>query len=607
MPSLNTLQGRDQGKTFLITQSATMIGREASSDIQLLDTETSRRHAEIRRVSADCYDLIDLDSSNGTRINGKRITCQRLRNGDQIEIGSTAFVFSGLVEPSSFDVIPKMDIVLKHGNPDNSQIVSNYLRRSDLSSRDDFSTRGNAITPPATPIQDSSDSQLDDSPNRREPERALEVIYQTALAVGRTDELDQVLHRVLQLVFDWIDADRGCIMLRDQSTGTLEPAARRDRNTDQNPQSAQTISISQTILDHVLEQQTGVRTSNAKRDHRFESAASIVQSGIREALCVPLQGRYAIVGLLYVDTYTSPGQISPDGHRSRFNDDHLELTTAIGHQAALAIEDTFYYSTLLKNERLAAMGQTITSLSHHIKNILQGIRGGSFLIESGLEQDDTKAVRRGWKIVDRNQERISNLVLDMLTYSKDRKPDKKLSNLNEVAKEIAESLEPRAKSINVQVQLDLLPELPDSWFDTDSMHRALLNLVINAMDALDESQRPHTDAHSPPDHPPVPPGQIRIRTDYQNNQWIVEVIDNGPGIPPGFETKLFSLFESSKGARGTGIGLPVSAKIVQEHGGKLEAIDHSPERGTTFRITLPNAEPENEPENEQQDGNTLVN
>ena len=179
------------------------------------------------------------------------------------------------------------------------------------------------------------------------------------------------------------------------------------------------IAISRTILDFVMEKKEGVRTSNARDDSRFDAAASIVQAGVREALCVPLQGRYDIVGALYVDTYTSPGKLIQSGNQLRFTDDHLRLITAIGHQAALAIEDTFYYSALLQGERLAAMGQTIATLSHHVKNILQGIRGGSYLIEAGLERDDTDAVRRGWGIVDRNQDRISNLVMDMLTFSKE--------------------------------------------------------------------------------------------------------------------------------------------------------------------------------------------
>src|SRR5207342_701614 len=116
------------------------------------------------------------------------------------------------------------------------------------------------------------------------------------------------------------------------------------------------------------------------------------------------------------------GTLSP-ASRGRFSQDHLMLMVAIGHQAGLAIENTLFYQAKLQAERLAAMGQTIATLSHHIKNILQGIRGGSYLIEEGLKEEDNDVVRRGWRIVEKNQERISNLVMDMLTFSKDREPE----------------------------------------------------------------------------------------------------------------------------------------------------------------------------------------
>src|SRR4029077_3326776 len=101
----------------------------------------------------------------------------------------------------------------------------------------------------------------------------------------------------------------------------------------------------------------------------------------------------------------------------RFREEHLKLMVAIGHQAALAVEDTMYYSAMVQAERLAAVGQTIAMLSHHIKNILQGVRGGSYLIEMGLNDHDDEMVRKGWNIVEKNQNKISAMVMDMLTFS----------------------------------------------------------------------------------------------------------------------------------------------------------------------------------------------
>ena len=146
--------------------------------------------------------------------------------------------------------------------------------------------------------------------------------------------------------------------------------------------------------------------------------------GVREAICVPMQGRYDVVGVIYIDTSTSPAaDRSSRAAANKFTEDHLKLMIAIAHQAALAVEDTRYYSAMVQAERLAAVGQTIATLSHHIKNILQGIRGGSYLIEMGLTEHDETMVRKGWKIVEKNQNKISALVMDMLTFSKEREPD----------------------------------------------------------------------------------------------------------------------------------------------------------------------------------------
>ena len=124
------------------------------------------------------------------------------------------------------------------------------------------------------------------------------------------------------------------------------------------------------------------------------------------------------------------------------------------------MEDTSYYKALVQAERLAAIGQTIASLSHHIKNILQGVRGGSYLIELGLgdhdratrEDDDgtspekaVETIRKGWNIVERNQDRISKLVMDMLTFSKEREPEPVPTELNEVLAEVHQLMTNRAE------------------------------------------------------------------------------------------------------------------------------------------------------------------
>ena len=160
---------------------------------------------------------------------------------------------------------------------------------------------------------------------------------------------------------------------------------------------------------------------------------------------------------------------------------------------------------MVQAERLAAVGQTIATLSHHIKNILQGIRGGSYLIEMGMK-DHAKAIadgkmdveaaekavgimRKGWGIVEKNQERISTLVMDMLTFSKEREPVPEPANLNELVADVVELMKTRAERRATSSSRGCPPPtMPTLMFDPEAMHRAMLNIVTNAIDACHERE-----------------------------------------------------------------------------------------------------------------------
>jgi signal transduction histidine kinase len=218
------------------------------------------------------------------------------------------------------------------------------------------------------------------------------------------------------------------------------------------------------------------------------------------------------------------------------------------------------------------MGQTIATLSHHIKNILQGIRGGSFLIEEGLNHADNDVVRRGWRIVEKNQERISNLVMDMLTFSKEREPDMVPGDLNDCCSDVNELMQVRAQEAGVELTWTPVSGLPKVLFDADLMHRAVLNVVTNAIDACEKNDG----------------GRVELTVENQPESRHVAVVvrDNGEGIPPDDIKRIFSVFESRKGARGTGLGLPVSQKIMREHGGDIR-IESAPGQGSRFYLELP--------------------
>jgi two-component system, NtrC family, sensor kinase len=550
MPSLFVIQGRDQGKRFELQGPCVRLGREKGNCVQLHDSEVSRFHAELRWRDGR-YELVDLDSSNGTYVNSQLAPQHVLNSGDRLQIGRTLMIFTAGEEVAGHELGDGVNIVAQNQLAGGSRIVSTAGQRP-----------GSQIFGVAV------DSE---SPWLARARSNLDVMYRTALAASHTLDIDQLLQRIMELIFEWVEADRGCVMLWDRDQDQLVPTVRRDRKAA----SGETMEISRTILDYVLQHNEGVLTSDASEDDRWDSAASIVRAGIREAICVPMQGRYGVVGVIYIDTYTAPGRFI-QRPANRFSEEHLKLMVAIGHQAALAVEDTSYYSAMVQAERLAAIGQTIATLSHHIKNILQGIRGGSYLIEEGLKGGEFDIVSKGWAIVDKNQEKISNLVMDMLSFSKEREPEMVPADINSVVDDVIELAQVRAADAGVTLQWLPDPHMPTLTFDPDAMHRAVLNVVTNAVDACDKVEQ----------------GRVHVRTEHVPDQRLLRIVveDNGEGIAPEDLTRIFSVFESRKGSRGTGLGLPVSQKILREHDGDI-TVDSTPGHGSRFCLFMPAVAP----------------
>ncbi|MEX1040926.1 MAG: ATP-binding protein [Pirellulaceae bacterium] len=560
MAVLFVIQGDDQGRRFELSDRGVTLGRDQTSDIHLQDTEISRRHAEIRPTQSG-YELIDLGSSNGSYVNQQQVSRCELNAGDRIQLGHTLLIYTIRSKTGSQ---PPVDFKLDASAREGSRIIRSLSHEE-----------GSQIFVPRHPAGGHGSSAPSESISSLTTSTAstkenLQLIYHTALAISRTLDIDQLLDYILGLIFDWVDADRACIMLLDPHTKTPELKAHRLR--DDRADQVEPITMSRTILDYVLEHREGVITSDARDDQRWAAEDSIISYGIREAICVPMQGRYGIVGAINIDTYTPPRQQVGGKHRDRFTEEHLKLMVAIGHQAALAVEDTHYYSAVVRSERLAAMGQAVAAISHHAKNILQGIQGGGYIVDEGLKNGQLEIVQRGWAIVSRNQERIANLVMDMLSFSKEREPDRAPADLNDVAADVVSLMRARAEELGVSLRI--VPDLdqPRALFDAEGFHRALLNVVTNAIDASAECETKEV--------------TVMVGSEADPPLIYIQVRDTGPGVPPHLRERVFSAFESTKGNRGTGLGLPVTRKILQEHGGDITLMPPG-ETGSTFKLWIP--------------------
>ncbi len=530
MAQLYVLQGPDKGKTYELPEGYGLIGRDSPS-IGLTDASVSRRHGELLEEN-DGWILKDLDSANGTYLNGVKVDQPtEVRIGDQIRCGATVFVFGSSTE-SAFRAEPQEVQLESHEHKIDSTIMEAMPGKSDL-----------VETVPAVADHAAND---------------LLVMYKLVSAISSIFDLDQLLEKAMDLIFEVISAERAFILLLGEDGMSLIPKAVRTRQGEDREK----ITVSRTIVNHVIRNREGVISSDARRDKRFSGGKSVHALGIRSAMCVPISARDKILGVIHLDS--SVADVT-------YTAEHLSLLRAMGHQVGLAIENAMLYRSGVRAERLAATGETVAYLSHHIKNILQGLRGGADVVEMALKSASTDVAQKGWGIVSRNLDRIYNLTMNMLAFSKQREPQLEEIDLNALIHDVLDLVVPQAQQAQIEMVYELAENLPMLLIDSAGFHQALLNILSNALDAVEPGR-----------------GRVELTSQFApaTNIVLVRVADNGCGIDPENLPRVFEAFHSSKGQRGTGLGLAVARKIIEEHNGHIE-VESTLARGTTFTITLP--------------------
>jgi signal transduction histidine kinase len=224
------------------------------------------------------------------------------------------------------------------------------------------------------------------------------------------------------------------------------------------------------------------------------------------------------------------------------------------------------------------MGQTVASMAHSIKNLLMGLEGGIFVVSTALEQKDDDLLMEGWDMVHRNVGKVSHMVKDLLYCAKQREHRFQKVDPSKIAREVYELFEDKAKTDEIELKLEVVDGMPEAELDPDAVHNLLSNLISNSIDAckFDFTKQEHW---------------ICLRTSApEPDQILYEVADNGKGIPAEWRTKIFDNFFSTKGDKGTGLGLLVARKVVEEHNGEI-TFTSEPGQGTTFRVSLPISQP----------------
>ena len=232
-------------------------------------------------------------------------------------------------------------------------------------------------------------------------------------------------------------------------------------------------------------------------------------------------------------------------------------------------------------DHLSSLGLMISSISHGIKGLLTGLDGGMYILEQGFAKGNQGEITDGWEVVKQMIERIRKMVLDILFYAKERDMRWERIDALSFAEEVAKVVEPKIRSAGIEFEKSFDLKIGEFEINAGYVHSALLNILDNAADACsrDKSKQKH---------------KITFEVKQDKGHIIFDIADNGIGMDDETSEKIFTPFFSLKGEKGTGLGLFISNKIIQQHGGEI-IVKSKLGQGTRFSVKIPKMQPESIP------------
>jgi signal transduction histidine kinase len=410
-------------------------------------------------------------------------------------------------------------------------------------------------------------------------QQELITLYEIARELASMVNLDDILDLILTRALALVKAERGFIVLADEPAGEegFRIAVARQFSLEEVDDGE--VRLSRSLIGRVMQTRQAVVTTNAQEDPRFQSSASIVNYRIRSVMAVPLIYERDLLGAIYLDTRIT---------ERLFTQEDLALLQALGNQAAIALHMAQLYrhleqrnqelqqalaelratqDELIRSERLSAVGRLASGIIHDFKTPMTTIKGYAAF----LGRDDLPPAQRKQfaQTVMNAVDILVGMAQEILDFVQgggalQMEPVPLDAFVQEVVDFLREDFRERHITIHTQLEYRGVVSL-----DKGKMRRVLVNIAGNARDALNGQ-----------------PGTFTIISRRQDDQVVLELIDDGPGIPPEILPNLFQPFVTHGKAHGTGLGLAISKKIVEDHGGTIAVMTGLP-KGAGFVITLP--------------------
>ena len=316
------VDGRPQ--VYTLIKEEISIGRSSDNDVVLNDFSVSRKHALLVRQD-ETWHLRDNHSTNGVRLNGKTVTDMAVKDGDEISVGT--FTLRLRDDPS---------IVSYPRGSDRKDSTSTFIRPL-AEFNEDFGLEKDLPAPDSTVFKKRGSLDL------AYKNKVFEILVQVAKTLISADELETVLEKVMDLIFEYLPVDRGFLLLIDE-TGELKTRVARLKAGRATTATADgEVPFSRTIVDMVVRQKVAFLTSDAQKDDRFDMGQSIRIQHIRSAMCVPLWDRGTVIGVIHVDSPIYVGT---------FKSEDLDLLTALANFAAVAIERASLHLRVEEDKRI---------------------------------------------------------------------------------------------------------------------------------------------------------------------------------------------------------------------------------------------------------------
>lgn len=386
-------------------------------------------------------------------------------------------------------------------------------------------------------------------------------LFRLGRVMQRVDDLDHLLHSIIEECNTMLRCEASSVALYDPERGDLVFTVASGGSGSGITQWR--MKLGQGIVGQVAESRESLYSNDPKNDPRWFGKIDTSSGFItRNLAAVPMVQGDNLVGVVEALN-------RPDGD---FTDEDLILLQIFADQCAQALQINRLIKAKQESERLATFAVALADIGHSAKNMLMRMEFPITLIDRSVAKGDVNAMKNSWDVMKRATKEIGQLVRDMLEYSKPRKPELAEVDVAAMTRDVLADCRPDAESKKITLTLEGA-DAPLPWvLDIKALHASIHNVTGNAIEAIAEH------------------GGDRVTVTIDNrtnpNELRLIVSDNGPGIPLEIQRRIFDPFFSTKGKKGTGIGLASVKKGVEEHGGRV-LLDSAPGKGATFTLIFP--------------------